>query len=69
MVSLMDPDPRFGTSWSDHSLQNEMARKASHDAWLSRAVSPQCNDSWGTIWSGYDEQGGFSQILIRYASA
>jgi len=32
MVSLMDPDPRFGESWADHSEANEMARKASHDA-------------------------------------
>src|SRR4051812_32945152 len=33
MVSLMDPDRRFGTSWADHSREKEMARKASHDAW------------------------------------
>jgi hypothetical protein len=29
MLNLMDPDPRFGTSWADHSLEKEMARKAS----------------------------------------
>src|SRR5687767_15155513 len=27
MVSLMDPDQRFGTSWADHSLEKELARK------------------------------------------
>jgi len=32
MLSLMDPDDRFGTSWADSSREKEMARKASHDA-------------------------------------
>jgi hypothetical protein len=69
MVSLMDPDPRFGTSWADHSLEKEMARKASHDAWLSRALGPHRNVSWGSVWSGYDERGGFSDIVVKYAAA
>jgi hypothetical protein len=69
MVSLMDPDPRFGTSWADHSLEKEMARKASHDAWLSRALPPDRNVSWGSVWSGYDDRGGFSDIVVKYAAA
>jgi hypothetical protein len=69
MVSLMDPDPRFGTSWSEHSLEKEMARKASHDAWLSRALPPSLDVSWGSVWSGYDEKAGFSEIIIKYAAA
>jgi hypothetical protein len=69
MVSLMDPDDRFGTSWAEHSLEKEMARKASHDAWLSRVLGPHCKFSWGSVWSGYDERGGFSDIVVKYAAA
>ncbi|MGL6074988.1 MAG: hypothetical protein ACRC8S_12585 [Fimbriiglobus sp.] len=69
MVSLMDPDPRFGTSWDDHSLENEMARKASHDVWLARALAPHRNFAWGSVLSGYDERGGFSNIVVKYAVA
>lgn len=66
-ISLMDPDPRFGSSWNDHSKEKEMARKASHDAWLSRVLPPSRSFPWGTVWSGYDERGGFSDIRVRYA--
>ena len=41
MISLMNTDPRFGTSWADYSLENELARKASHDQWLAR-ISRLC---------------------------
>jgi len=67
MVSLMDPDPRFGASWADHSVTNEMARKASHDAWLSRALGPMREFTWGNVWSEYDARGGFSDIGVKYA--
>lgn len=69
MLSLMDRDPRFGTSWADHSREKEMARKESHDAWLSRSLPSRRNFSWGSIWSGYDERDGFSDIVVRYAGA
>ena len=69
MVSLMNPDPRFGTSWADYSLEKEMARKTSHDAWLSRVLPSPHNLSWGSVWSGYDDKGGFSDIVVRYAAA
>jgi hypothetical protein len=68
MISLMDADPRFGTSWTDQSYEKELARKASHDAWLSRAL-PQREVSWGSVWSGYDEKGGFSDIVVKYGAA
>jgi hypothetical protein len=69
MVSLMASDPRFGTSWADYSLENEMARKASHDAWLSRVLGPNRNFSWGKVWSAYDERGAFSDMGVKYAAA
>ena len=68
-VSLMDSNPRFGTSWAEHSLEKEMARKASHDAWLSRAHAPHHKVAWGSVRSGYDERGGFSDIVVMYGSA
>jgi hypothetical protein len=67
IVTLMDPDPRFGTSWAEHSLKREMARKASHDRWLSHSLSEQRAFSWGTVWSDYDVKAGFSDIVVRYA--
>jgi hypothetical protein len=69
MVSLTDADPRFGTSWDDHSLEKEMARKASHDLWLSRALGPGRNFSWGSVWSGYDARAAFSDVVVKYAAA
>ena len=69
MVSLTDADPRFGTIWADQSPEKEMARKASHDAWLSRARAPHHHVSWGSVRSGYDERGGFSDIVVKYAAA
>ena len=69
MVSLMDPDPRFGTSWADRSRAKELARKASHDEWLSRSLTSHRNFSWGSVWSGYDDKGGFSDVRVRYAGA
>lgn len=68
-ISLMDSDPRFGASWAEHSLEKEMARKASHDAWLARCLAAQRDFTWGRVWSDYDERGGFSDIRVRYAAA
>jgi hypothetical protein len=67
-VSLMDRDPRFGTSWAEYSLEKEMARMASHDAWLSRVLPKQRTYPWGRVWSGYDERGGFSDIIVIYGA-
>ena len=69
MVSLMDSDDRYGTSWADYSFEKEMARKASHDAWLSRTLGPYRAFSWGNVWSGYDDRASFSDIRVRYAAA
>ena len=66
MLSLMDPDPRFGTSWADHSLEKEMARKASHDAWLARSLGRRRVFAWGGVSSDYDDRSGGSSIVIRY---
>ncbi|MFT3880067.1 MAG: hypothetical protein QM703_10465 [Gemmatales bacterium] len=69
MVSLMDANPRFGVSWDDYSLDKELARKASHDAWLLRSLPPEREYPWGNVWSGYDDKGGFSSIVVRYGCA
>ena len=69
MLSLMDDDPRFGTSWDDYSLEKEMERKASHDTWLTHCLASKRKFSWGSVWSGYDDRGGFSSIKIRYGGA
>jgi hypothetical protein len=66
MISLMDPDSRYGTSWEDYSLEKEMKRKASHDAWLSRVLPSQTDYSWGSVRSDYNDRGAFSEIVVKY---
>jgi hypothetical protein len=69
MTILCDEDPRFGMSWADHSLEKELARKASHDAWLMRTLGPQREFAWGKVWSGYEDRSGGSMIVVRYPEA
>lgn len=66
MVSMSNPDPRFGTSWDDHSREKEMARKAAHDTWLARALPSPPDVSWGSVVSVFDEKTGGSAIVVRY---
>lgn len=68
-MSLMDADPRFGTSWDDASYDKEMARKDSHDVWLSSILPPRGEFLWGKVWSAYDDKGGFSCVIVNYAEA
>ena len=68
MMELMDPDPRFGSIWAEVTLDKEMARKACHDAWLSRTLPRHRDSSWGSVWSGYDAKGGFALIRVRYGA-
>ena len=70
MVVMAIDEPAFGTSWADWSLASEMARKAAHEEWLA-AIHPSLGDGrtfrWGVLESTYDEKGGGSQIVLRYA--
>jgi hypothetical protein len=66
MVDFCHSDPRFGSSWDDHSLAKEMDRKASHEKLLSACLGSKRTFPWGSVWSGYDERGGGSAIIIRY---
>ena len=65
-VSLIDTDPRFGESWADSSEEKELARLASHKAWLRACLGWRRRFRWGSVWCGYDERGGFSSIVIHY---
>jgi hypothetical protein len=65
-VELQNDDPAFGTSWDDWSEAKELSRKQSHDRWLNKCVGGRRNFPWGEVWSGYDERGGSSSIVIRY---
>jgi hypothetical protein len=65
-VELCNCDPKFGTSWNDHSDEKELNRKASHDQWLLACLRDRRTFSWGSVWSGYDDGGGSSSIRIRY---
>jgi hypothetical protein len=66
MVRLTNIDPKFGTSWSEWSQQQEAARQAAHDAWLDRHLGPRRDFAWGTVSSVYDQKAGESTIVIKY---
>ena len=68
-LTLMDADDRFGTSWAEYSIEKELARKRSHDAWLAASLQSRDEFPWGRVWSDYDERGGFSSITIHYAES
>lgn len=68
MIDLAHVDARFGTSWDDWSEEKELARKASHDAWLAEHVGERRMFPWGEISSHYDAKGGGSHLSIRYAA-
>lgn len=68
-VSLYINDPRFGTSWEDWSEQKELERKQAGDEWLKKnGLKPGKNYAWGSVWSDYSPQSGFSDIVIRYGN-
>jgi hypothetical protein len=70
MVILENADPRFGTSWTDYSNENERARKAAHDQWLAeRCQIATGRHAWGAVTSTYGPSqpwAGLSSILVRY---
>jgi hypothetical protein len=66
MIILGNADERFGKSWGDWSLENEMARKASHDQWLTSFLGSWREFPWGGASSEFDSRSGGSSIIIRY---
>ncbi len=67
-LNLTHFSERFGTSWSDWSEEQELARKAFHEDWLTRELGIRLGHyPWGDISSNYDPKGGSSSIIIRYS--
>lgn len=59
---------QFGSSWADWSEENELKRKAIHDAWLEKELGePPYKFAWGTVASDYDARSGNSSIVVRYS--
>ena len=66
-LTLIHDDHRYGTSWSDWSRAKEEERRSSHDAWLQQKLGHVNRFwPWGEVWSGFDDKGGFSRIVLRY---
>jgi hypothetical protein len=50
------------------TMDNEMKRKAVHDAWLQSEIGkPPYKYAWGKIDSEFDAKGCVSEIIITYA--
>lgn len=61
--------PKFGSGLHDWSHQKEMRRKAANDQWLlARGVTPGKKYAWGSVWSGFDLNVGFSSAVLRYST-
>jgi len=67
MVTLMNVNPAFGTSWADWSSDKEQERMLAHDRWLELSLGSKRNFEWGNVCCEYDEKGGFSQIAIKFS--
>jgi hypothetical protein len=68
-VDIAVIDPRFGAGWDDWSQEKEMQRKAANDQWLlAHGLTPGKKYAWGSVWSGFDPKGGFSNAVIHYAT-
>lgn len=69
-VQVCVVDPEFGTGRHDRSHEKEMRRKAANDQWLlARGVTPGKKYAWGSVWSGFDPNGGLSSAVVRYSAA
>jgi len=68
-ITLIDGDPRFGTSWDDWSREKEEARRKSHDEWLVGTLGSIKTDwPWGQLYSVYDDKSAGSSITLLYRS-
>jgi hypothetical protein len=76
-VTLLADDPSFGTSWYDFTLEQENARRAVHDAFLTSALGPahEADEAhyskawslpWGRVRSSHDPRSGSTDIQILY---
>ncbi len=76
-LTLIDDDPKFGTSWDDYTEENEQARRRAHDKALTRDLgAPHRTDdahfikewtfAWGKVTSSHDPRDGITAITIRY---
>lgn len=68
MIDMAHVNAKFGLSWDDWAEEKELARKASHDEWVSRNVGAQRSFPWGEVSSLYDAKGGGSHLSICYAA-
>jgi hypothetical protein len=65
-IALSDTSIKERT-WEDWSREEERRREERHAQWLRDVLGRRTTFAWGTVWSGYDEKGGFASIVIRYA--
>jgi hypothetical protein len=74
--TLVDVDPRFGTSWDDWTEEKQLALRDHHDDWLVSQLGPPPSRApgdelryelpWGTAWSTFDRRGGGCSIGVSF---
>lgn len=76
-LTLIDGDPKYGTSWEDATAKKELARRAAHDRLLTRDLGPahERDDAhysaewkfpWGKVHSSFAPRDFNTAIEIIY---
>ena len=74
-LTWVDPEAAGGSAWEDFSFERERSIAKADAAWLVTflgdvgSLTSTYRFDWGTVWSGVDERGGFSSIVVRYGHA
>lgn len=66
-TTLVNSDPKFGTTAEEWPVEKELERKRTHDRWLQRIPGPRGPYAWGSVCLDYDERSGSNLIIIRYS--
>lgn len=71
-LTWADPEIQGGSPWENFSWERERSIATADAMWLADTLGGDAartatySFDWGTIWSGLDERGGFSSIVVRY---
>jgi hypothetical protein len=71
-LTWADPETDGGSAWESHSFDRERSIAEADATWLAATLDGVGSTTatytfeWGTIWSGFDDRGGFSSIVVRY---
>jgi hypothetical protein len=66
-INFTDTNPKFGTHWNQWSQEQEQLRAKSTESWLKSKGITAGSYSWGRVWAGFDDRGGWGGAKVRLA--